>query len=244
MWRRQLDSSSSDSSPMTANPVNKSSVRHTPAAHGTDKQRKHKRVSFSFPEESKTSNCSWTEFDVLDGISNFSNEASASKPAVQTTEKLTPPTSLKITATNMEELNSPHLQFDSEASLVSQMKIFKDELKHCEDIKQQTISLQIKTPSSFASRHSQTNTDALQKADTPRPKSCVKWKSVLLQRAQCSASAPSENPYPTHQSWSTFTPADCSTPEGGSDADRPDKKQSSAEDQVESSSSGDSLIPQ
>ncbi|KAK9968846.1 hypothetical protein ABG768_003147 [Culter alburnus] len=232
LWRRQLDSSSSDSSPMTANPVNKSSVRHTPAAHGTDKQRKHKRVSFSFPEESKTSNCSWTEFDVLDGISNFSNEASASKPAVQTTEKLTPQTSLKITATNMEELNSPHLQFDSEASLVSQMKIFKDELKHCEDIKQQTISLQIKTPSSFASRHSQTNTDALQKADTPRPKSCVKWKSVLLQRAQCSASAP------------TFTPADCSTPEGGSDADRPDKKQSSAEDQVESSSSGDSLIPQ
>lgn len=228
---------------MTANPVNKSSVRpDTPAAHGTDKQRKN-RVFDSFSEESKTSNCSWTEFDVLDGNSNLSNEASASEPAVQTNERRTPQTSLKITATNMEEQNSPHLQFDSEASLISQMKIFK--VKHCEDIKQQTISLQIKTPSCFTSRHSQSNTDALQKADTPRPKSCVKWKSVLLQRAQCSASALYENRCPTHRSWSRFTLADCSSPEGGSDADRPDKKpQSSAEDQVESSSAGDSLIPQ
>lgn len=231
---------------MTANPVNKSSVRpDTPAAHETDKQRKNKRVSFSFSEESKTSNCSWTEFDVLDGNSNLSNEASASEPAVQTNETRTPQTSLKITATNMEEQNSPHLQFDSEASLVSQMKIFKDELKHCEDIKQQTDLLQIKTPSCLSSRHSQSNTDALQKADTPRPNSCVKWKSVLLQRAQCSASVLYENRHPTHRSWSRFTLEDCSTPEGGSDADRPDKKpQSSAEDQVENGSAGDSLIPQ
>lgn len=231
---------------MTANPVNKSSVRpDTPAAHETDKQRKNKRVSFSFSEESKTSNCSWTEFDVLDGNSNLSNEASASEPAVQTNETRTPQTSLKITATNMEEQNSPHLQFDSEASLVSQMKIFKDELKHFEDIKQQTDLLQIKTPSCLSSRHSQSNTDALQKADTPRPNSCVKWKSVLLQRAQCSASVLYENRHPTHRSWSRFTLEDCSTPEGGSDADRPDKKpQSSAEDQVENGSAGDSLIAQ
>lgn len=212
---------------MTANPVNKSSVRpDTPAAHGTDKLRKNKRVSFCFSEESKTSNCSW-----IDG-----SEASACKPAVQTTEKQTPQTSLKIPATNMEEQN---LQFDSDASLVSQMKIFKDELKHCEDIKQLTISLQIKTPSCFSSRHSQSNT--LQKADAPRPK-CVKWKSVMIQRAQ---SAASESPYPTHRPWSRFTLTVCSSPEGGSDADRPDKRpQSSAEGRVESGSSGDSLIPQ
>ncbi|CAM4728601.1 unnamed protein product [Leuciscus chuanchicus] len=162
--RRKLDSSRSETSLINQRPDT-----HT---------RKHTRVSFYLPDESKTSGCSRTEVDCHDINSNLSKEASASeqknvdnqdssdlKLAVQTSEKLIPQSSLKITATNMEEQNCV-------APLVPQLKIFKDEFNvlHCEDIKHQSDSPQIEMPS-----HTQSHTH------TPRPPSCVKWKSVLLQ---------------------------------------------------------------
>lgn len=173
--RRKLDSSRSETSPINQRPDT-----HT---------RKHTRVSFHLPDESKTSGCSRAEVDFHDINSNISKEASASeqknvdnqdssdlKLAVQTSEKLIPQSSLKITATNMEEQNS-NLQSVCEAPFVPQLKIFEDEFNvlHCEDNKHQSDSPQIKMPS-----HTQSHTDS------PRPQSCVKWKSALLQRVSVS----------------------------------------------------------
>lgn len=155
-----------------------------------DRRTKNTRVAFSSAEESKM---------VFDGHSNLSKEASEQKHvnvklAVQTDEEQTPRTSKR------EDQISPHLQPDSD------WQIFKD--GHREDIK--SISLQIRTASRLGSHTL---------ADSPRPKSCVKWKNVLLQRARGSAAAPCESRYQTHQSWSRFTRADRSSPEGGSHAD-------------------------
>lgn len=249
---------------MTANPVN--SVRldtpedHRQRAGKTDKQSQNRRISFSFADVS-------SEFEFPDINSSVIKEASAPaqhdssdlKPDVQTNEESTQK-SLKITRTNTEEheqdSNEQHLHEkpdttspDSEASLVSQLTIFKEELKHCEDaaeIKQQMEPVQFKNPSSI--RNTQSNADALQKPDTPRPKSSVKWKNVMMQRALCSFTVPYENQDPTHESWCRFTLADDSTHADRSDTDRADVTtecpEKPAEDHVKNGAAGDAFIPQ
>ncbi|KAI2660171.1 Nitrogen regulation protein NtrY [Labeo rohita] len=260
LWRRQLDSSSSDNSPMTTNPVNNIRL-DTPEYHRQkpgkpDKKSQNRRISFSDVSSELA------EADCLDNNSNLSKKAFAPaqksinnqdssdlKPDDQTNEKSTEK-SLKITGTNMEQHQH---ELNSEASLVSQLKIFKEELKQCEDatdIKQQTVSqepFKIKNPSSISSRNTQSNTDALQKPDTPRPKSCVKWKNVLMQKALCSFTFPYENQDLTHKSWCRFTLEDGLTPAGRSDTDRPDVTpecpEKPDEDHIKNEAAGDAFIP-
>lgn len=248
---------------MTANPVN--SVRldtpdHRQRAGKTDKQSQNRRISFSFADVSR-------EFDFSDINSSVIKEASAPaqhdssdlKPDVQTNEDSTQK-SLKITRTNTERnSNEQHLHEkpdttspDSEASLVSLLTIFKEELKHCEDaaeIKQQMVSQEavlFKNPSFI--RNTQSNADALQKPDTPRPRSSVKWKNVMMQRALCSFTVPYENQDPTHESWCRFTLEDDSTHADRSDTDRadvtPECPEKPAEDHVKNGAAGDASIPQ
>ncbi|KAL0183290.1 hypothetical protein M9458_022665, partial [Cirrhinus mrigala] len=175
--------SSSDNSPMTTNLVNSGRL-NTPEYH-RQKQSQNRRISFSDVSSESA------EFDCFDNNSNLSKEASAPaqkninerdssdlKPDVQTNEKSTQK-SLKITGNNMEQHQhekSDTTSPDSQVSLVSHLKIFKEELKQCEDasdVKQQKVSqepVQIKNPSSITSRNTRSNTDAVQKPDTPRPK--------------------------------------------------------------------------
>ncbi|XP_016409568.1 uncharacterized protein LOC107741375 [Sinocyclocheilus rhinocerous] len=240
LWRRQLDSSSSENSPMTANPVN----RQRPGT--TDKPSHNRRISFSL-----------AEFDFPDINSSAIKEASAPahrtinghdssdlKPDVQTNEEST-----THTETNADE-HEQHLHEkpdattpDSEASLVSRLKIFKEELKHCEDateMKQEPV--QFKNPSSI--RSTQSNADALQKPDTPRPKSSVKWKNVMMQRALCSFTFPYENQDPTHESWCSFTLADDSTHAGRRADVTPECPEKPAEDNLKNGAARDAFIPQ
>ncbi len=126
LWRRQLDSSSSDNSPMTANPVN--SVRldtaedHRRRAGKTHTPSQNRSISFSFADVS-------SEFDFPDINSSVasapaqrhinSHDSSDLKPGVQTNEESTQKP-LKITGTDTEE----HEQ-TSPDSLVSLLTIFK-----------------------------------------------------------------------------------------------------------------------
>lgn len=237
---------------MTANPVN--SVRLDTPDHRQRAGKTDRRISFSFADVSR-------EFDFSDINSSVIKEASAPaqhdssdlKPDVQTNEESTQK-SLKITRTNTERnSNEQHLHEkpdttspDSEASLVSLLTIFKEELKQCEDaaeIKQQMVSqepVQFKNPSSIR--------NALQKPDTPRPRSSVKWKNVMMQRALCSFTVPYENQDPTHESWCRFTLEDDSTHADRSDTDRadvtPECPEKPAEDHVKNGAAGDASIPQ
>ncbi len=207
LWRRQLDSSSSDNSPMTANPVN--SVRldtaedHRRRAGKTHTPSQNRSISFSFADVS-------SEFDFSDIDSSAIKDASAPaqrhinshdssdlKPDVQNNEESTQKP-LKITGTDTEE----HEQ-TSPDSLVSLLTIFKEE--HCEDAPQMVSQepVQFKSPSFIRSTQSNER-----KPDTPRPKSSVKWKNVMMQRARCTLTFPYENQDPTHGSWRRFTPAD------------------------------------
>ncbi|KAF4108602.1 uncharacterized protein LOC131548542 [Onychostoma macrolepis] len=252
LWRRQLDSSSSDNSPMTANPVN--SVRlDTPEDHRqrpakTDKQSQNRRISFSFADVS-------SEFDINSSVikeasapaqsNNNGHDSSDLKPDVQTNEESTQK-SLKITRTNTEEheqdSNEQHLHEkpdtsspDPEASLVSQLTIFKEDAT--EMVSQEPV--QFKKPSSIRN----TQSDALQKPDTPRPKSSVKWKNVMMQRALCSFTVPYENQDPTHESWCRFTLADDSTHADRADV-TPECPEKPAEDHIKNGAAGDAFIPQ
>lgn len=230
---------------MTANPVNRQRLGKT------DRQSHNRRISFSFADVSSES----AEFDFPEINSSAIKEASAPahrnindhdssdlKTDVQTNEESTQK-SLKITETNTDEhlhekpdTTSP----DSDASLVSRLKTFKEELKHCEDATEMTPEpVQFKSPSSVI------NTQT--KPDTPRPKSSVKWKNVMMQRALCSFSFPYEDQDPTHESWCRFTLADDSTHDS-SDTDRadvtPECSEKPAEDNVKNGAAGDAFITQ
>ncbi len=246
LWRRQLDSSSSDNSPMTANPVN--SVRldtaedHRRRAGKTHTPSQNRSISFSFADVS-------SEFDFSDIDSSVIKDASAPaqrninshdssdlKPDVQTNEESTQKP-LKITGTDTEE----HEQ-TSPDSLVSLLTIFKEELKHCEDAPQMVSQehVQFKSPSFIRSTQSNER-----KPDTPRPKSSVKWKNVMMQRARCTLTFPYENQDPAHGSWRRFTPADESTHADRRDTDRADvTPERPAEDHIKNGAAGDTFTPQ
>lgn len=244
---------------MTANPVN--SVRldtaedHRRRAGKTDKPSQNRRISFSFADVS-------SEFGFPDINSSVIKDASAPaqrninghgssdlKPDVQTNEESTQKP-LKITGTDTEEheQNSNEQRLheqtspDSEASLVSLLTIFKEELKHCEDAPQMVSQepVQFKSPSFI--RNTQSNE---RKPDTPRPKSSVKWKNVMMQRARCSLTFPYENQDPTHGSWCRFMLADDSTHADRSDTDRADvTPECPAEDYIKNGAAGDTFTPQ
>ncbi|XP_026129941.1 uncharacterized protein LOC113110138 [Carassius auratus] len=231
LWRRQLDSSSSDNSPMTAN------TAHRPRPATTDTHT-HNTSSFSFADVSSES----AEFDFSDIDSSAIQEAHAHRninihdpPDEESTHK-----PLKITEANTDEQEKPDTA--SAHSLVSRLKTFKDDLKHCEDapeMKQESV--QFKSPSSV--RNTQSTADALQKPDTPRPKSSVKWKNVMMQRALCSFTFPSEDQDPTHESWSRPTLEDDSRDSERADV-TPESPEKPAEDNVKNRAAGDACIPQ
>ncbi|XP_059395373.1 uncharacterized protein LOC132127489 [Carassius carassius] len=205
----------------------------------------HNRSSFSFADVSSES----TEFDFPDIVSSAIQEAHAHrninshdpsdlKPDEESTHK-----PLKITETNTDEHEKPDTASPhSEASLDSRLKTFKEDLKHCEDateMKQESV--QFKSPSPV--RNTQSNADALQKPDTPRPKSSVKWKNVMMQRALCSFTFPSEDQDPTDESWSRLTLEDDSRDSERADV-TPECPEKPAEDNVKNRAAGDACIPQ
>ncbi len=215
---------------------------HRRRAGKTDKPSQNRRISFSFADVS-------SEFDFSDIDSSAIKYASAPaqrtinghdssdlKPDVQTNEESTQKP-LKITGTDTEE----HEQ-TSPDSLVSLLTIFKEELKHCEDAPQMVSQepVQFKSPSFIRSTQSNER-----KPDTPRPKSSVKWKNVMMQRARCTLTFPYENQDPAHGSWRRFTPADESTHADRRDTDRADvTPERPAEDHIKNGAAGDTFTPQ
>ncbi|XP_021335168.2 uncharacterized protein isoform X1 [Danio rerio] len=155
LWRRQLDSSSSDSGPITTNPF----------TTGADTLKKNSSRALSdFASVLKTS------------LSLIGSDVNSSEVVPK-----------KSSTTQMYE-DSDEQREKTPSSFVSRLKMFKEKLRQCGEVRTSPA--------------------------------CVKWKSVLLQRALRSPALSCESPSP-ETSWCRFTLLDCSTPAGRSDTDTP-----------------------
>ncbi|XP_056323393.1 uncharacterized protein LOC130236664 [Danio aesculapii] len=157
LWRRQLDSSSSDNSPITPNPF----------TTRPDTLKKNTSIALSdFASVLKTS------------LSSIETDVNSSEVVQKNSS----------TAQICEDTEEGHEKRPS--SLVSRLKMFKEELRPCGEVRTSPV--------------------------------CVKWKSVLLQRALCSSPLSCESQSPdARSSWCRFTLLDCSTSAGKSDTDKP-----------------------